>query len=278
MQFKITTLVENAVPIMGDRKLIGEHGLSFLIETRGHRLLFDTGQYLALENNTRVLDIRLAGIDSVVLSHGHYDHTGGLPHLLNCDSGFSLYAHPDVFARKLMKRKGRYREVGIPIRKKDLVKNGVKLVLGSAPMEITSGILTTGEIPLESELESVAGGFFIDKNGRKIPDSLVDDLALILKTGKGPVVVLGCSHRGVINTLSQVRKIIGEKSIYAVIGGLHLVKTDGKRLEAIIKHLKRFDLQKIVVGHCTGNHAIQALYHQFRDRVILNTVGNVITF
>ncbi len=278
MQFKITTLVENTVPIMGDRKLIGEHGLSFLIETRGHRLLFDTGQYLALENNTRILDIRLAGIDSVVLSHGHYDHTGGLTHLLNCDSGFSLYAHPDVFARKLMKRKGRYRKVGIPIRKKELVKNGVKLVLGSAPMEITSRILTTGEIPLESELESVAGGFFIDKNGRKIPDSLADDLALILKTGKGAVVVLGCSHRGVINTLSHVQNILGKRRIYAVLGGLHLVKTTGKKLETIIRHLKRFDLQKIVVGHCTGNQAIQELYHQFRDRVILNSVGNVITF
>ena len=273
MQFKITTLVENAVPIMGDRKLIAEHGLSFLIETRGHRLLFDTGQYLALENNTRILDIPLAGIDSVVLSHGHYDHAGGLTHLLNCHSGFSLYAHPDVFARKLMKRKGRYREVGIPIRKKDLVENGVKLVLDSAPLEITPGILTTGEIPLESELESVAGGFFIDKNGRKIPDPLADDLALILKTGKGAVVVLGCSH-----TLSHVQNILGKKRIYAVLGGMHLVKTTGKKLETIIRHLKRFDLQKIVVGHCTGNHAIQELYHQFRDRVILNSVGNVVTF
>lgn len=278
MQFKITTLVDNAVPIMGDRKLIGEHGLSFLIETRGHRLLFDTGQYLALENNTRILDTRLIGVDSVILSHGHYDHTGGLKHLLNCNSHFSLYAHPGVFARKLVKRKGRYREIGIPISKEDLVKSGVNLVLDSAPVEITPEILTTGEIPLESEFESVAKGFFIDKNGRKIPDTLADDLAVILKTGKGPVVVLGCSHRGVINTLNHVRNIIREKRIYAVMGGLHLVKTSGKKLENIIQHLKGFDLQKIVVGHCTGNHAIQALYHQFKGKVMSNTVGSVITF
>ena len=153
-----------------------------------------------------------------------------------------------------------------------------ELVLDSAPVEITPEILTTGEIPLEHEFEAVAKDFFVDRGGRKIQDTLADDLALILKTGKGPVVVLGCSHRGVINTLSHVQNILGEKRIYAVLGGLHLVKTTGKKLETIIRHLKRFGLQKIVVGHCTGNHAIQQLYHQFKDKVILNTVGNVITF
>jgi 7,8-dihydropterin-6-yl-methyl-4-(beta-D-ribofuranosyl)aminobenzene 5'-phosphate synthase len=278
MQFKITTMVENAVPIMSGKKLIGEHGLSFLIETRGQRLLFDTGQYMALENNARVLGTDLAGVDKVILSHGHYDHTGGLKHLLNCNSHFSLYAHPDVFARKLMKRKGRYREIGNPVSKNDLVKSGVKLVLDYAPVEITPKILTTGEIPLEGEIESVAKGFFVDKDGRKIPDTLADDLAVILKTGRGPVVVLGCSHRGVINTLSHVQNIIGEKNIYAVIGGLHLVKTTGKKLGTIIERLERFNLEKIVVGHCTGNDAIQALYSRFKDKLILNTVGNIITF
>jgi 7,8-dihydropterin-6-yl-methyl-4-(beta-D-ribofuranosyl)aminobenzene 5'-phosphate synthase len=92
------------------------------------------------------------------------------------------------------------------------------------------------------------------------------------------VVVLGCSHRGVINTLSHVQNIIGEKNIYAVIGGLHLVKTTGKKLGTIIERLERFNLEKIVVGHCTGNDAIQALYSRFKDKLILNTVGNIITF
>ena len=273
MQFKITTLVENTVPVMSGKKLIGEHGLSFLIETRGHRLLFDTGQYLALKNNARILGVKLPDVDTVILSHGHYDHAGGLKHLLNFNSHFSLYAHPHVFSRKLMKHKGRYREIGIPIGKNDLVKSGVKLFLDSAPIEITPQILTTGEIPMEVEFESVAKGFFVDKDGRKVADTLADDLAVILKTGKGPVVILGCSHRGVINTLRHVQNIIGEKRIHAVMGGLHLVKATGEKLETTIRYLQRFELDKIVVGHCTGSPAIHALYNQFKDKVILNTVG-----
>ncbi|MGD8993364.1 MAG: MBL fold metallo-hydrolase, partial [Desulfobacterales bacterium] len=155
MKFKITTLVENTVGIGGSRKLIAEHGLAFLIETGTQRILFDTGQYLALENNARILGIDLATVDKVVLSHGHYDHSGGLKHLLACNSDFSLYAHPDVFARKMIERDNQYREIGMPVGKEVLVQKGVKLYLDTASLPITPHILTSGEIPLESKFESV---------------------------------------------------------------------------------------------------------------------------
>ena len=277
MKFKITTLVDNTVGIGGSRELIGEHGLAFLIETGTQRILFDTGQYLALENNARVLGKDLADIDTVVLSHGHYDHTGGLTYLLARNSDFSLYAHPDVFAPKLIKRKGQYRKVGICVSKDELVKRGVALRLNTAPVEITPEIITTGEIPLASSFESVAEGFFVEKDGRKEPDVLADDQALVLKTVRGPVIVLGCSHRGIINTLLHVSNITGQERIYAVLGGLHLVKATAERLQTIMGHLQRFDLQKIVVGHCTGSHAIQALCAHFQDKVVLNTVGHTFT-
>ncbi|MBW2438434.1 MAG: MBL fold metallo-hydrolase [Deltaproteobacteria bacterium] len=278
MKVKITTLVENAVGIGGSRELIGEHGLAFLIETGAQRILFDTGQYLALENNARVLDSDLATIDTVVLSHGHYDHTGGLRHLLEHNPHFSLYAHPDVFARKLIKRENRYREVGIPVAKEALVQKGVKLYLDAEPVEIAPNILTTGEIPLESRFESVAHEFFVEKDGHQVRDTLADDQALILNTGKGPVVILGCSHRGIINTLNHVKKISGQKTIYALMGGLHLVKTTGEKLDTILQYMQRFNLEKMVVGHCTGSHAIQALNARFKDKVAINTVGHTITF
>ncbi|MDX1708354.1 MAG: MBL fold metallo-hydrolase [Desulfobacterales bacterium] len=278
MSVKITTLVENAVGIGGSRELIGEHGLAFLIEAGARRILFDTGQYLALENNARVLGSDLATIDTVVLSHGHYDHTGGLKHLLAHTSNFSLFAHPDVFTGKLIKRKGRYRNVGIPVSEKDLVSRGVAICLAAAPVEIAADMMTTGEIPLQSAFETVAQGFYIEKDGRKLPDPLADDQALILKTGKGPVVVVGCSHRGIINTLKHASRITGQKRIYALMGGLHLAKTTGEKLDTIMQHLQGFKLEKIVVGHCTGTQAIQALLACFNDKVVINTVGNTITF
>jgi 7,8-dihydropterin-6-yl-methyl-4-(beta-D-ribofuranosyl)aminobenzene 5'-phosphate synthase len=278
MKIQITTLVENTVGIGGSRELIGEHGLAFLIEASQRRILFDTGQYLALENNARVLGRDLTAVDAVVLSHGHYDHTGGLKDLLKINSNFTLHAHPDVFTRKFIRQKGRYREIGIPVTEDDLITKGVKIMLKTAPAEIAAGIITTGEIAQTSEFESVAEGFFVEKSGRKIPDTLADDQALILKTGKGIVVVLGCSHRGVINTLKQVKNLTGEKRIHAVMGGLHLVKTGGDTLATIIDHLQEFDIEKIVVGHCTGIHAVQALYARFGDQVVFNTVGNTTTF
>ena len=277
MKVKITTLVENTVGIGGSRGLIGEHGLAFLIETEARRILLDTGQYLALANNARVLGRDLATIDTVVLSHGHYDHTGGLKHLLESNSNFTLYAHPDVFARKLVKRKNQYREVGIPVDKKTLVQKGVTLNLTTESSLLAPHILTTGEIPLKSDFESVAKGFFFEKDGRKVFDTLADDQALILKTGKGPVVILGCSHRGIINTLRHVCKITGQKRIYAVLGGLHLFKATPERLETIMHHLQHFYLERIVVGHCTGSYATQALYARFKDKVVLNTVGHKFT-
>ena len=278
MHFKITTLVDNTAPIMSGRKLIGEHGLAFLIETQDQKILFDTGQYMALENNARVLGADLSEVDTVVLSHGHYDHTGGLKHLLECNSCFSLYAHPHVFEQKLIKRNDRYREIGITVSKNDLIKSGVKLVLDAKPVEIAPGVMTTGEIPQEVDFESVAPGFFIEKDGRKIPDSLTDDLALILTTRSGPVVVLGCSHRGIINTLRQVEKLTGKQNIRAILGGLHLAKATCQKLEVIVAHLRRYNLEKMVVGHCTGHPAVLALSQQFEGRVLLNTVGNEMTF
>jgi 7,8-dihydropterin-6-yl-methyl-4-(beta-D-ribofuranosyl)aminobenzene 5'-phosphate synthase len=273
MTVKITTLVENTVGIGGSRELIGEHGLAFLIEAGEQRILFDTGQYLALENNARVLGQDLATIDTVVLSHGHYDHTGGLKQVLANNAAFTLVAHPDIFTSKMIKRKGQYRKVGIPLSKDELVKKGVVLNLSRAPLEITPEILTTGVIPLTSSFESVAKGFFVEKDKHMVPDTLADDQALIVKTSKGPAVVLGCTHRGIINTLRHVTKMVGDNRIYAVMGGLHLVKTTSEQLETILDHLQQFNLKKLVVGHCTGPHAIQALYARFQDKVVLNTVG-----
>jgi len=277
MKFKITTLCENNVA-QGGESLLGEHGLSFYIEAEKRRILFDTGQNLALANNAEVLGIDLSRIDTVVLSHGHYDHSGGLKSLLECNKDFTLYAHPEVFGRKVKGSGDNPKYIGIPVDRKVLEQKGVKVRLDKNPVRIAPGITTTGEIPLENDFETV-GSIFTLKNGENYAaDTLADDRALILDTDKGSVVLLGCSHRGVVNTLNHVTQITGCKTIHAISGGLHLGKASQDKLDKIMSHLHGFGLEKIGVGHCTGPQAFLALANEFKGRVYLDTVGSVMEF
>ena len=276
MKSKITTLVENAVAQSG-KKLIGEHGLSFYIETESNKILFDTGQNLAISNNAQVLGIDLSLIDTVILSHGHYDHTGGLKSLLECNRDFRLYAHPEVFGQKVKGAEDDYKYIGIPVEKNFLEEKGIEIKLDRNPAQIAPGIMTTGEIPLENDFEELESVFYIKKENEVVADTLADDLALILDTDKGLTVLLGCSHRGVINTLNHVVRLTAKNRINAILGGLHLGKASDSKLSKIMDHLRGFGLEKIGVGHCTGTHAFVTLSNEFPNRVILNTVGNVVS-
>lgn len=277
MQFTITTLVENSVAQSG-RGLLGEHGLSFYIEAGDRRILFDTGQNLAISNNARVLGINLERLDAVVLSHGHYDHSGGLQSILASNNHFTLYGHPDVFSPKVKKNNEQYKYIGIPLEKNDILRRGIALKLSKEPVEIAPGVMTSGEIALENDFEAVESMFFLKQGDTVVPDTLADDQALILETDNGLVVLLGCSHRGVINTLMHVTRLKGSTRIHAILGGLHLGKASDDKLAKIIGRLRGFGLQMIGVGHCTGPGAFLALSNEFKDRVFLNTVGRVVEF
>jgi len=277
MNFKVTTLCENNVTQSG-KSLIGEHGLAFYIETENRRILFDTGQNLAIAHNAEVLGIELSHINTVVLSHGHYDHSGGLKSLLDCNKDFTLYAHPDVFGRKVKGTGENPKYIGIPVDRKVLEQKGINIQLHKEPMPIAPGITTTGEIALENDFEAVGSIFYLKKGEGYAADTLADDRALILDTVKGLVVLLGCSHRGVVNTLNHVTQITGCKRIHGILGGLHLGQASDEKLKKIMDHLHAFGLEKIGVGHCTGPKAFLALANEFKDRVFLNTVGNVMEF
>ena len=278
MDFRITTLVDNSVSLSGSQ-LIGEHGLSVYIETENTRILFDTGQNVALAHNARMLDIDLSRIDAVVVSHGHYDHTGGLEHLLKKNTAFSLYAHPDIFDDKLRSRKsGAYKKIGIPLDKNIFDNTDVQIRLSKDTAEIARGVFTSGEIPQKNDFESIESQFFVQRDGEIIADPLADDQAVILDTQKGLVVLLGCSHRGVINTLNHVDRLFPENKIHAIIGGLHLGKISDAKLNKIIDHLRAFEQEKIGVSHCTGTKAMLALFERFKDKVFVNSVGTVNVF
>jgi 7,8-dihydropterin-6-yl-methyl-4-(beta-D-ribofuranosyl)aminobenzene 5'-phosphate synthase len=277
MSIKITTLVENAVA-QGGKALLGEHGLSFYIEAGDRRILFDTGQNLAISNNARVLGVDLEQIDTVVLSHGHYDHSGGLQSLMERNRHFTFYGHPDVFSPKFRKNKDGYKYIGIPVEKDDFVNRGISLQLDRNPIEIAPGVMTSGEIALENDFERVEANFFLKQDQAVIADTLADDQALILDTRHGVVVLLGCSHRGVVNTLTHVARLKNARKIHAIIGGLHLGKASDGQVSKIIDHLRGFGLEMVVIGHCTGPRAFLALANEFQDRALFNTVGTVMKF
>lgn len=273
MNVTITTLTENTVPM--SKGLIGEHGISFLIETDSNKILFDTGQGLALLNNARVLGVDLKKINMVVLSHGHYDHTGGLKSLIEYNKDFTLFAHPESFSNKLAALEEKYVPIGSPVDINFLEKTGVNLRLGEEPTEIAPGIIASGKIPMQTEFENIEPVFFKKYKNKEIPDNLADDQALLINSEKGIIVLLGCCHRGLINTLNHVANLINGKKIFAILGGLHLWNASDSKIKKIIHSLHDFDAKKICVGHCTGTRAILALFNEFKNSVSINTAGNV---
>jgi len=274
---KITTLVENTVP-MSPITLLGEHGLSFYIESKTNKILFDTGQGMVLSGNAKGLKIDLAGIDTIVLSHGHFDHTGGVKNLIGHNRNFTLIAHPAVFENKLVARKGNYFPIGIPVGREEIENSGIKLILEKNSVEIAPGIITTAEIPLQTNFEKVMPTFFQGKDGEEVQDTIPDDRAMIIDSENGSIVILGCSHRGIINTLNHVNWLTKGRKIHAILGGLHLMFATENKINKIASHLEKFGVEKMILGHCTGFLATSMLFNIFKGKVIPNIVGNVIEF
>ncbi len=274
MEFRITTLVENTVP--KGRGFLGEHGLSFFIEAGDRNVLFDTGQGAALTRNAECLGIDLASVDTVVLSHGHYDHTGGIGALLSVNRRFTLYAHPDVFAEKVAVRDGQARGIGFSMTRKALESAGIRVVLDTCSMEIVPGVATTGEVPMHTSYESIDPALFMRREGTRVPDPLKDDLSLILRGRDKTGVLLGCAHRGVVNILTHVRTLTGKKRIDVIAGGMHLMGAPEAVLKRIIEDVEAFSPMLLAPGHCTGFPAVWALWTAFQKRFQLNQVGSVI--
>lgn len=276
MKTRIVILSDNSVESRDTR---AEHGLSFWIETEDHCLLFDTGQGLVLEDNARALDLDLDAVDTVVLSHGHYDHTGGLaPIIHRAGAGLRVVAHPDAFLPKYKRTNSGTREIGIPTASREAMAG-----LANPPirtrlsMEIAQGIRTTGEIPRSHPEETMLEGFCRDPQGRQ-EEPLLDDQALYVETGGGTVVLLGCAHAGLINTLDCVQRLTQGRPIRAVLGGTHLRSEPGSRLAWTLDELRFFNLTLVAPMHCTGPKAAAALWTAFPAACKPVGVGTVLDF
>ncbi len=262
---RITVLVDNQA---GDGLAL-EHGLSVWIEAGGLRLLFDTGQGGALPGNARKLGVPLEKTDVLVLSHGHYDHTGGMAQLLNLAPPTRLVLHRGAVVTRYSLHPGKpARSIGMPPSARKAMSRvpASRILWADRPVEIAPGIGVTGPIPRETSFEDVGGPFFLDSRGER-KDPILDDQALWIRSDKGFVVCVGCSHAGLVNTLNHVRCLNGESPILAILGGFHLLQAGRERLEKTLDTLRRLSPEFLAPGHCTGNHAVKALQERFGDRV-----------
>lgn len=299
---EITTLVDNYTdilavstetvqrhPIMSEGNLtdtlVAEHGLSWLIDIfageERHRLLFDFGwSQDAVIRNLRTMSVCVADVETAILSHGHFDHFGGVHQLYGSgllSRDVPLILHPEVFNQRYLYGSGGQACIMPQLTRSSLAGLGVEVVETTQPTRIAAGYaLTTGEIERVTGFEP---GFPPQKKfegGELVPDTvMLDEQALVLKVrDKGLVVVSSCSHPGIINTVLQARGLTGEDRVYAVVGGFHL---SGPLFEPLIERtiteMKTIAPQVVVPTHCTGMRAINRFAEEMPQEFILNTVG-----
>jgi len=273
---KVHILTDNQA---GKRGMLAEHGLSLWIEKDDKRILFDTGQSSVFCDNAKIMGTDLTKTDFIVLSHGHYDHCGGLEYFPAKEKIPNVYAHPDIFLKRFaINDNVTSRQIGVPWDMKNLDWLKGKVVYTRQPLLIESGIMISGEIPNTNTFEEVPSSFFLEKDGKMLHDMFLDEQMLIIEEKNGIAVFLGCSHPGVVNCLKYAQKLFPKQDILLLVAGMHLANVSPIRLQITIQNILDMGIQKVVPLHCTGFAAMCEMKRFLGDRCLICSTGDTIKF
>lgn len=266
----ITLLVDNKA----GEGLSCVHGFAAWIKIRDRRILFDTGQKDVILNNAKVLGIDLAEAEVLVMSHGHDDHTGNLADFYAINPSAPMYCGANIERDRFCCRPG---EASLnwspPANAKQIFKHltdsGKRHIL-TQPIYLLPGVGITGPVPRLTDFEDVGDALFLDAQGTQ-PDPVSDDMSMWFETDKGLVILLGCCHSGIVNTVQYIRKISGIHKISGIVGGMHLIRANKNRMEKTLAAMESWNMDWMMPCHCTGDQAMQQMIDYLGSKII--TIG-----
>lgn len=263
---RIVTLIENLVYGQG---LFAEHGLSIYIETEHQKILFDTGQSGLFIQNAQKLGVEIGDIDCLVLSHGHYDHTGGLYPFLKANSKAKVYAKREIFAPKYH---GHNRFIGV-IQDKELLKN--RFVPVNSVTELAEEVFIMPEIVIRNSADTHFQGMYKKVDDKLIPDEFDDELFLVVKQDDQIHIVTACSHRGITNICIKATEYFG-LPVGLILGGFHTKNSSADQLDVIMDYFRQLMPKSIGTCHCTGVDKYADLTCESNLDVFYNYTGNIV--
>lgn len=277
---KVTVVVDNSVPISAKSPFLAVHGYSLLIEHDTKKILFDMGQSQAVVNNLSVLGTSPTELDALVLSHGHWDHSGGLMHVMkHRHKRLPLYAHSDIFIPRFSIAGGSRQFAGIPYQKEQLTTLGIDWQLGETPREMFPRLWFSGQIPRITDYEHGDDKLVIGcDDGCDCQDGIDDDVALYYIQDGDLVVIGGCTHSGLVNTVKYGLKVTGAKRLRGWIGGTHLGPVAKEQQEKTLTFIEQMQPEFIMSAHCTGFDMMAELRTRFGSRFIPAIVSTVVEF
>ena len=271
---KFSFLIENKTDHPG---VVAEHGLSIYIEAHGKKILFDTGETGLFAQNAKAMKVDLSEVDLAVISHGHYDHAGGVPTFCEINDRAPLYIHKNAFRKSYGYENGVMDKetCGIIWSDEEREQSEAQLVYTDGPLEIADGIKITGTVPIGEDFVPTEKFSYYNENGELVDDDMSHEQCLVIKEPEGIYIFSGCSHRGVLNALQAGKDMFPGEKVAALIAGMHLYSASAEDRKRVVDEMVAENLDKVYPVHCTGILAICDLKARMGDACVVATTGDV---